>query len=191
MQINSINSYNCCPKGTKSNNSYKQSFNKLIQVSDVILDNKSLAYGKKFNLMIDRAVKFLKRVENQSIDFVKNFWTKADAYDTKNLQRTSNFMVTGQDARALTRASHDIRYKGGDTTEYHAEQKRLINDSLKRLKSNGKEQEIYVKAHSEKGKKIIIDEIGFKDKGGKIPEKAVPAQNPFVDKNGQQYFDFS
>ena len=189
MQINAINSYNCNTSTVKKNNNNKQSFNKLVQVSDIILDNKSVSHGKQFNLMIDRAVKFLKKVENQSRDFVKNFWLKSDAYSTKNLQRTKNFMVTGQDARALTRASHDIQYKGGDKTEYFWVQDRLINDSIKRLKTNGIEQEVYIKAHTEKGKKIIIDDIVIKNKGSKVPQTA---QKPMtIDKNGQQYFDFS
>lgn len=183
MQINPIMSYNC--NSTQKQNNVNPSFRKVINVSDVILDNKSLPQNKQFNLLIDRAVKYLKKVENQGIDFVKNFWKTADSYDTKNLQRTSHYMVTSQDARILTRASHDIAYKGGDKTEYLATQKCLLNDSLKRIKENGKEQELFIKAHSEK-KKIIIDEIGFKNKGD-VVSTSKPAKQTIKEVSGVKY----
>ena len=85
MQINPIMSYNC--NSIQKQNNVNPSFRKVINVSDVILDNKSLPQNKQFNLLIDRAVKYLKKVENQGVDFVKNFWKTADSYDTKNLQR--------------------------------------------------------------------------------------------------------
>lgn len=210
MQINSINSSLNTSKYNNSNNrNINPSFEKVIKVSDIYLDNRAISEGKEFNLMISRAIKFLKKVENQGLDFVKNFWKTADSYDTKNLQRTSSFMVTSQDARALTRASHDIKYKGGDKTEYLEMQDKLIGDSTKRVKKHGVEQEVYIKSHLEKRRGIVIDEVGFKNIGEKLEinnpldklkphkelEDLIPYAKPFDENNpfdakGQGWFIF-
>lgn len=168
MKINSVSSNNY----QVHNNNQKPAFKSMIHVSDVVVDCRPIKDGtKEYNLLISKAIKFLKNTKNQSLECVKNFWMKADSYHTKDLHRTADFMATASHARELTRASHDIKYKNGDKTQYQKIKKMLINDTTARLKENNIEKEIYIKGHNTKARGVVIDEVGFKNKGEKLELK--------------------
>lgn len=160
---------------SSSPNAKAPAFKSVIKVSDVIWNDRPLIECSKYKSIIDKAVKMLKYPADKSAGFVKNFWSVINN-PSRAIQRSHYCIIQGKEAEQLAELGVVARYTDGDIAPYTDAADKMVVDLSKRFKSkDGKEQQVVIRAHEDKKRRIIIDDLFFKPYGEKLNLQDHPA----------------